>query len=144
MDQQNSYISRIVLVLTPFFIIASGALVNWAQTAMNVNLDKDQVTALLIGTFISVAGVIWKWLHGRQLFEKGVADKQTEAIKLAQQGLPAGLEQHTPITGVPSDDIHPGELDPDNVPHPDGIVDELDLQGEPKEVANSDHEAAGE
>lgn len=66
---QKLSIERVVVILTPLF--AAGATWLVALVGSNVpgapHLDAGAIEGVEIASFISVCGVVAKWLHGRQI-----------------------------------------------------------------------------
>lgn len=65
-----SPISRLVaFFVAPVCAAATAWLVNFAQTAANINLDPEQLGPLLVAAVLGELAVVFKWLDGRAKYE---------------------------------------------------------------------------
>jgi len=73
----RSHVGRIVaFVLTPILLPLVGAGSVWAQDAIGVNLDPNEVVAYVVAVVAGCALVAFKWLENRGRFELVAAETQ--------------------------------------------------------------------
>jgi hypothetical protein len=88
-ETETSVIGRVVVVLTPFFVIAAGWIAGLvARRVPGANLDQAQIVTFMTATATSVLAVAWKWLRGWQQHELLVAEGRARAPGMAPP--PAG------------------------------------------------------
>jgi hypothetical protein len=76
-EVDNPYIGRLVTAASPFIGTVAVAIANWAQDALNVNLDGTQLAVFLTGVFVSVLYVVKTWLDNRGAYERLVEAGET-------------------------------------------------------------------
>jgi len=72
-EAETSWLGRIVAILTPFAALVGGWIAAWVAKHTAVQLDQQQITALIVSVALSVLGAGWKWLTGWQQHERLVA-----------------------------------------------------------------------
>jgi len=71
---EASLIGRFVALLTPIFVIVSGAIAGFvAKNFPGVTLDQTQIVAFMIAAATAALSAAWKWLQGWQQHEQLVA-----------------------------------------------------------------------
>lgn len=93
----KNYISRIVaFVLTPVLLPLAGAVANWIQDALGLNLTGLDLTLYVVTVITGVALAAFQWLRGRVKWEVAKVEYD-KVVELGKQGrLDAG------VTGTPS------------------------------------------
>jgi hypothetical protein len=88
--------NRMVALLTPVVALAAGGVATWLADTLGVNVEADEVQAIMIAALIAVLAPAAQWLHGSQKYERHQAELETLALqadtKAAEQAAEAEME----------------------------------------------------
>ena len=88
--------NRMVALLTPVAALAAGGVATWLAKNLGVNVEADEVQAIMVAALIAVLAPAAQWLHGSQKFEQHQAQLETLALqadtKAAEQAAEAEME----------------------------------------------------
>jgi hypothetical protein len=74
-------IGRVVAVLTPFLAAAAAWLAGFATTEWGIELNKEEIIALMVAVVTAGLTSGWKWLDGLQKHEQRVSEGLAKPIK---------------------------------------------------------------
>lgn len=70
-DKKLLSIERVVaFVLGPIVVAASGTLSAWLATEVGANVSPAEITGAFATGGLTAGAAVWKWLHGRQVYEQ--------------------------------------------------------------------------
>jgi hypothetical protein len=103
-ETEDSWLPRIVAILTPFFAMAAGWLAAWVADHTGVQLDQAQITAFMVAVALSALGASWKWLTGWQQHERLVAQGLAVPVKKGEKApMPPPAIAAVPVVAAPPD-----------------------------------------
>ncbi len=130
--------NRMVALLTPVAALATGGVATWLAKNLGVQVEANEVQAIMIAALVAVLAPAAQWLHGSQKFEQHQAQLETLALqadtKAAEQASEVEME-----AAVASEDEE--DDDEDDEDDDDGYYDEYD---EYADEDNDDYDAARE
>jgi hypothetical protein len=131
--------NRMVALLTPVAALAAGGVATWLAKNLGVQVEANEVQAIMIAALVAVLAPAAQWLHGSQKFEQHQAQLETLALqadtKAAEQASESEMEA---AAGAYEDEDDDGDDDEDD---DDGYYDEYD---EYADEDNDDYDAARE
>ena len=73
--------NRMVALVTPVAALAAGGVATWLAKNLGVNVEADEVQAIMVAALIAVLAPAAQWLHGSQKFERHQAELETLALQ---------------------------------------------------------------
>ena len=91
MNLDNPYLGRIVVILSPIFLGIGAWLATWIADNLpgNPEISGEDVQFVILGAFLALAGIVYKWLDNRGKHEQGV-ELLTPSTEDAH-GMPPGM-----------------------------------------------------
>ena len=110
--------NRMVALLTPVAALAAGGVATWLAKNLGVNVEADEVQAIMVAALIAVLAPAAQWLHGSQKFERHQAELETLALQADTKAAELAAEAEMATAGAYEDE---GEYDDDD---DDGYYDD--------------------
>lgn len=91
--------NRMVALLTPVAALAAGGVATWLAKNLGVNVEANEVQAIMVAALLAVLAPAAQWLHGSQKYERHQSELELAALqadtKAAEQAAEAEMEAAT-------------------------------------------------
>jgi len=77
-------IERVVTLATPLFAAGAAMLTGFLSTKLGVHVNSSDVEGVMAAAFLGSVGIVYKWLHGRQIPEiagLGLSQPQVDQVR---------------------------------------------------------------
>ncbi len=86
MESENSLRGSVVALVTPLVAVAASTIAGFvSENLPGVQLDQNQIVAVMLAVITTVLGIGLKWLHGWQQHEQRVSDGKAAPVTTAKQ-----------------------------------------------------------
>jgi hypothetical protein len=113
--------NRMVALVTPVAALAAGGVATWLAKNLGVNVEADEVQAIMVAALIAVLAPAAQWLHGSQKYERHQAELETLALQADTKAAEQAAEVEMDAAAGAYEDEDDDEYDDDDA---DGYYDD--------------------
>ena len=129
--------NRMVALLTPVAALAAGGVATWLADNLGVQVEANEVQAIMVAALLAVLAPAAQWLYGSQKYEQ----QQAQLDRLALEADTKAAEQASELEMEAATGAIDDEDDGDDYDDDDGYDDAYD---EYADEDNDDYDAARE